>query len=262
MAEPTRGSAILQALADGGALTVAELARRLGVSTETIRRDLRALSTAGDVVKTHGRAVLSPRRGEAPFERRMRENEAAKRAIAAEVAGMIADGDSVMLDTGTTTSYVARALLVRRGLTIVTNSSDIARTLAIVNDNTVFMAGGQLRADNGAAFGTAAVAFVRRFKVRHAIVSIGAMDAEAGPMNFDLAEAEFGREVLACGERRLVVTDASKFGRRALVKVCGFGDFDTLVTDAAPPADLAATLAAHGVAVRTPPGERAAAPVS
>ncbi len=252
MAGPSRRSEILEALAAGGALSVSELARRLGVSTETVRRDLRGLADAGEVVKTHGRASLSPRRGEAPFERRMREHEAAKRAIAALVAAQVSDGDSVMLDTGTTTSYVARALLARRGLTIVTNSSDIARTLAIVNDNTVFMAGGQLRADNGAAFGAAAVEFVRRFKVRHAIVSIGAVDARAGAMNFDLAEAEFGREVLACGERRLVVTDASKFGRSALVKVCGFEEIDQLVTDRPPPPDLAEALSAHGVEVVTP----------
>jgi DeoR family glycerol-3-phosphate regulon repressor len=247
-----RRSEILEALALGGSLTVHDLASRLAVSTETIRRDLRTLAEAGDVVKTHGRATLSPRRGEAPFERRMRENEAAKRTIAALVADMVADGDSVMLDTGTTTSYVARALLARRGLTIVTNSSDVARTLAIVNDNTVFMAGGQLRADNGAAFGAAAVEFVRRFRVRHAIVSIGALDARSGAMNYDLAEAEFGREVLACGERRLVVTDASKFGRAALVRVCGFDGFDVLVTDAAPPPDLGGALSAAGVSVVVP----------
>ncbi|HUG61413.1 MAG TPA: DeoR/GlpR family DNA-binding transcription regulator [Methylomirabilota bacterium] len=252
MAKPIRHLDILDALAAAGSLSVNDLAARLDVSSETVRRDLKALADSGDVVKTHGRAALSPRRGEAPFERRMRENADAKRAIALLVAETVTDGDSVMLDTGTTTSFVARALLARRGLTIVTNSSDIARTLAIVNDNTVFMAGGQLRADNGAAFGAAAVEFVRRFKVRHAIVSIGAVSAEAGAMNYDLAEAEFGREVLACGERRLIVTDATKFGRSALVKVCGLGDFDVLVTDAPPPPDLAAALSDHGATVLTP----------
>ena len=85
-----------------------------------------------------------------------------------------------MLDTGTTTSYLARELRKRRDLTVVTNSSDIARTLATVNGNTVYMAGGELRGDNGAAFGHAAIDFVTRFQVRHAIISIGAMDAETG----------------------------------------------------------------------------------
>jgi DeoR family glycerol-3-phosphate regulon repressor len=254
-----RHSALLQALA-AGPLSVSELAARLVVSTETIRRDLKQLGDLGEVVKTHGRAALSPRRGEAPFERRMREHAAAKQAIAEAVAGVVRDGDSVMLDTGTTTSYVARALLSRRGLTVVTNSSDVARTLAIANGNTVFMAGGQLRADNGAAFGAAAVEFVRRFKVRHAIISIGGLHATAGAMNFDLEEAEFGREVLACGDRRMIVTDGSKFGRSALVKVCGFGEFDTLVTEAPPPPDIRAALDANGADVLLPPGGRQPAP--
>ncbi len=93
---------------------------------------------------------------------------------------------------------------------------------------------------------------MRRFRVRHAIVSIGALDSRSGAMNYDLAEAEFGREVLACGERRLVVTDASKFGRSALVRVCGFDGFDVLVTDAMPPPDLDAALRQAGVAVLAP----------
>ena len=87
----------------------------------------------------------------------------------------------MMLDTGTTTSYLARELRKRRDLTVVTNSSDIARTLATVNGNTVYMAGGDLRGDSGAAFGHPAIDFVSRFQVRHAIISIGAMRAEPGP---------------------------------------------------------------------------------
>lgn len=256
MGQTTRQAAIVDALTGGGTLSVSDLADRLAVSAETIRRDLKLLADAGTVVKTHGRAALSRERGEAPFDRRMRENAEAKRAIAALVAGLVEDGDSVMLDTGTTTSFVARALLARRRLTVVTNSSDVARTLSVVNDNTVYMAGGRLRADNGAAFGAAAVEFVRRFRVRHAIVSIGAIDAAAGVTDYDFEEAEFGREVLACGDGRIVVTDASKFGRRALVRVCGFDGFDTIVTDRAPPADLAERLAVNGTRVLTPPVER------
>ena len=174
MRQSERQRQILQHLMEQGSLPVADLARRLGVSLETIRRDVRPLVEQGDVDKRHGSVALAPRRGEAPFERRMRENAAAKQAIAATVAAMVADGDSIMLDTGTTTSYVARALLSKRGLTVVTNSSDVARTLAIANGNTVYMAGGQLRGDNGAAFGAAAVAFIRSFRVRHAVISIGA----------------------------------------------------------------------------------------
>ena len=97
----------------------------------------------------HGAIGLPSVVGEAPFERRMRENADAKRAIARLVAATIHDGDSVMLDTGTTTSFLARELLSHRRLTVVTNSSDIARTLATVNGNKVYMAGGELRSDSG-----------------------------------------------------------------------------------------------------------------
>jgi len=245
---------ILRVLREGGTATIAGLARRFGVSPETIRRDIAPLAGTGEVVKHHGAVSLPPLGTEAPFERRKRENADAKRAIARCAAALIEDGDSLMLDTGTTTSALARELLSKRNLTVVTNSSDVARMLATVNGNTVFMAGGQLHGDNGAAFGSSAVEFVARFKVRHAIVSIAAVDAEAGPMDYVLAEAEFARTVLGCGERRLIVTDRTKFGRRALIKVCEFTDFDAIVTDAAPPPDLAAVLLQAGVETLVAPG--------
>ena len=106
---------------------------------------------------------------------------AAKRAIARRAARLIEDGDSLMIDTGTTTSIFARELLKKRNLTVVTNSSDIARTLATVNGNKVYMAGGELNGDNGAAFGPSAIAFAASFHVRHAFISIAGLDADFGP---------------------------------------------------------------------------------
>ena len=106
-----------------------------------------------------------------------------------------------MLDTGTTTSFLARELLGHRRLTVVTNSSDIARTLATVNGNKVYMAGGELRSDSGAAFGVSAIEFVSRFSVNHAVISAGAVDAATGVMDYDLEEAEFARMVLSRGTR-------------------------------------------------------------
>jgi DeoR family glycerol-3-phosphate regulon repressor len=225
----------------------------MGVSLETVRRDIRPLAEAGDLVKLHGAIRAAGLPMEAPFERRLRENAAEKRAIAARVAASIADGDSVMMDTGTTTSLLARSLLERRGLTIVTNSSDVARTLATVNGNRVYMAGGELHGDNGAAFGRSAIDFIARFRVRHAIISIGAIDAGVGPMDFHLAEAEFARTVLACGERRLIITDHTKFDRTALVKVCDFGEFDLLVSDRLPPGAIQDCLKSAGTAVELAP---------
>lgn len=244
-----RHAEIRQMLHDHMSASVSDLAEWLGVSAETIRRDLRLMAERGEVLKMHGAAALPHAVGEAPFERRMRENALGKRAIARRAAEAIADGDSIMLDTGTTTSYLARELLQKRGLTVVTNSSDIARTLSTVNGNKVHMAGGELQGDNGAAFGNSAIAFVQRFNVRHAIITAGALDSKTGVNDYNLAEAEFAATVLARGERRVVVTDHSKFGKSALVNVCGFATLDCLVTDAKPPADLARALAAANVLV-------------
>jgi len=244
-----RHGEILRLLEESGTITTAGLAHRLGVSQETVRRDIRPLSATGMVVKLHGAISLPSMIGEAPFERRLRENADAKRAIARLVAQSIRDGDSVMLDTGTTTSYLARELRLRRRLTVVTNSSDIARTLATVNGNRVHMAGGELRSDSGAAFGVTAIEFISRFNVDHAVISAGAVDAATGIWDHDLAEAEFARVLLGRGQRSIVVTDHTKFGRRGLVRVCGFDAVSELATDRPPPPDLAAALAAAGTRV-------------
>ena len=241
-----RHAEILRMLADEGTVTISELAARLGVSLETVRRDVRPLTENGSVLKIHGAVGLAGQVGEAPFQRRMRENADAKRRIAREMAQFIRDGESVMLDTGTTTSFVARELLGHRRLTVVTNSSDIARTLATVNGNKVYMAGGELRSDSGAAFGVSAIEFIAKFSVTHAIISAGAIDAVSGVMDFDLEEAEFARMMLSRGERSYVVTDHTKLGRRGLVSVAGFDAIGHLVTDAPVGEDLAAVLDAHG----------------
>jgi DeoR family glycerol-3-phosphate regulon repressor len=239
MAAPSkRHGEILRLLREEGTISVAALASRLGVSLETVRRDVKPLTDDGQVLKMHGAVGLPAHLGEAPFERRMRENAAAKRAIARHAAAAIRDGDSIMMDTGTTTSFLARELLGHRRLMVVTNSSDIARTLATVNGNRVYMAGGELRPDSGAAFGVSAIEFVSRFSVTHAIISTGAVDAAQGVMDYDLEEAEFARMVLSRGQRRMVVTDCTKFGRRGLVHVCGFDGFDELFTDDMPPHEI------------------------
>lgn len=233
-----RHRAILKLLQQDGTVTIADLARRLDVSLETVRRDIKPLASEGAILKMHGAISLPSVIGEAPFERRMRENSEAKRAIAAAMAATVRDGDSIMLDTGTTTSFLARELLGHRRLTVITNSSDIARTLSTINDNRVYMAGGELRSDNGAAFGVTAIEFVSRFSVSHAVISTGAIDAIGGIMDFDLEEAEFARMVLSCGRRTVAITDHSKFGRQGLVKVCDFAAIGEIITDRPPPSHI------------------------
>lgn len=240
---------ILRMVRREGTVTISALAEKLGVSQESIRRDVKPMTARKELVKVHGAVSLPYDVIEAPFDKRMRENAAAKRAIARHMADKIVDGDSLMLDTGTTTSILARELLSKQRLTIVTNSSDIARALATLNGNTVFMAGGALRGDNGAAFGASAIEFVRKFNVRHAIISIGAISADHGPMDYNLEEAEFARAVLEQGETATIVTDDSKFNRSGLVKVCEFTDIDLIVTNLHPPRDLSERLSEAGTRI-------------
>ena len=244
-----RHSDILRLLQQDGTVSISDLAKRLDVSLETVRRDIKPLTSSGTVVKMHGAVALPSILGEAPFEKRMRENSDAKKAIAVTMAATIRDGDSIMLDTGTTTSYLARELLGHRRLTVVTNSSDIARTLSTINDNRVYMAGGELRSDNGAAFGVSAIEFISHFTVGHAVITTGAIDAEIGVMDYDLEEAEFARAVVSRGKRAVVITDHTKFGRQGLVRVCEFGALTELLTDRTPPRDIGLALKAAGVSV-------------
>ncbi len=242
-----RQAEILRLLSETGVVRINDLAERLGVSVETIRRDVSSLVAEGAVTRRHGGIMLPSRVREAPLARRMRENTAAKRAIAAAVAAMIGDGQSVMLDTGSTTSFVARALLDRRRLTIVTNSPDIAQLLAGVHGNTVFLAGGILDQDSGAVLGASANAFAAQFWVDHAIISAGALHPELGVMDHRLEEAEFARAVLRHAARRTVVCDASKFDRTGLVQVAGWSELTALVTDKPPSEHFRAALNRAGV---------------
>ncbi len=239
MLRPDRQSAILKSLNDrvldgGGVCRVGDLAVSLGVSGETVRRDIKLMVREGLVRKVHGGVALLDRAREPAFRQRLRENSQAKKAIAEYAAREVHDGDSIMLDTGSTTAYVAEALLGHRDLTVMTNSVDIANTLATRNGNRVFMAGGELRADDGAVLGAGAVAFIGQFRAHIAFLSVGAIDIEDGLMDYHMSEAEFSRAVIERAERTIVVADRSKLGVRALVRVAGFDAIDTLITDSEP----------------------------
>lgn len=244
-----RRGELLRLLEKEGTIDVSDLAQRFDVSLETIRRDLKPLTDAGRVIKLHGAVALPGPAAEEPFQKRMRENAEAKRAISRAFARTVRDGDTLMLDTGTTTSFVARELARHRQLTIITNSTDIARTLASINGNRVFLAGGEIRGDSGAALGAVTIEYLRQFTVKHAVISAGAVSSDAGITDYDLAEAEIARIMLTCGERRLVVADSSKFQKRGLVQVCALAGFSELVTEAPPPKPLSDALAAASVSV-------------
>ncbi len=132
-----RHAKIMSALRQHGSLSITDLAALLDVSDETIRRDAAPLEQNGEILKLHGALALPHNMAEATFERRMREFAPAKIAIARAAIQMVRDGESILVDTGTTTTFFARELRQRRNLTVITNSTEIARTLADVAGNKV-----------------------------------------------------------------------------------------------------------------------------
>lgn len=220
----------------GGSCRVGFLAARLGVSDETIRRNIKALQAKSQVQKVHGGVILAEGLTitELPFQARMDENAAAKRMIGAALANMIQDGDSLFLDIGSTTAYAARALRDHRDLYVVTNSLNVANMLAQRNNNRVFFAGGELRPHDGGAFGQDAVEFIRRFNVQYAVLSAGAINAKVGFMLHDMQEADLSRQATLCAQTRIVLADSEKFGRRAPIAVSEPGDIDILITEKRP----------------------------
>ena len=249
MHRTARHAVILNTLAQQGSCTVAGLADQLAVSDETIRRDIIVMANKGLLERVHGGAVLPDLLREPDFQKRLNHNAEAKKAIARAAANQVRNGDSLMLDTGSTTTYVARALVNHSDLMVVTNCTDIARTLATRNRNKVYLAGGEFRADDGAIFGPSAIGFVEQFQVRTAILSIGAIQLSDGFMDFHLAEAEFSRAVLNRAKHVMIVADHSKFAVQASVRVCGFNAVDSLITDRPPPLPVAKRLDEAGVMV-------------
>ena len=247
MHRSARQTEILRSLERDGSCTVTSLVERLRVSDETIRRDIKAMADRGLVDRVHGGVTLPNLLGEPGFQNRMRQNAAAKQEIARLAAEQIHDGESLMMDTGSTTAYVARALIEHRGLLLITNCTDIARTLAKRGRNRVLLAGGELRGDDGAVFGASALAYIEQFRARTAILSIGAIHLEDGFMDFHPEEAEFSQALIRRSNQTIVVADHSKFGRQAPVQVCGLSSVSLLITNQAPPPGYAERLAEAGV---------------
>lgn len=240
-------TAIMATLRDRGRSTITDLAALLDVSDETVRRHVRDLAADGKLIRIHGGVMLPLAQAEPPFSRRLSERTEVKRLIGRFVAEQVQDGQTIMIDTGSTTAFVAEALLSRRGLSVITNSIEIARTLLGRQDHRVYLAGGEFRADIGAAVGMEALALIEQFRADASILSLGAINAEDGLMDFDLAEAQIARAMIERSRRTIIAVDASKLGATARVQVCGFDQIDTIVSDALPSPSMKVHLDAAGV---------------
>ncbi|MGB7242532.1 MAG: DeoR/GlpR family DNA-binding transcription regulator [Sulfitobacter sp.] len=218
----------------GGSARTSNLAETLNVSEETVRRTVKALAKAGLVQRAHGGVYLSNTEAQAPVGTRLEKRSKAKGQIAAAAAGLIPNGSCVFLDVGSTTAHVAESLRAHRNLTIVTNGFHAARALVDRNDNQVFMAGGELRHLESGTFGSDTIAFVEKFNIDFAVISIDGFDSSTGFLLAGSAEAALARVVTQRARRVIVVTDVVKFGQSAPMIACDPTDVDTILIDKMP----------------------------
>lgn len=245
-----RQEKIAEAVRRQGRVSVDQLAVRFKTSHETIRRDLAALAETGAVLKVHGGARLPGRQEEGPFRERMATNAVGKRIIAEKVTRLIAPGQTLFIDTGSTTLMCAEEIGRIAGLTVITNSTRIAAVLAERGNRTaVFLLGGRFDGDNRETVGPTAIAGVQGFHADHALITVGALDAGAGATDFNVEEAQVARAMIDNSASVIVACDASKFGRSAAFAVCPLERITALVTDRKPQGRLLAALSAAGTRV-------------
>ncbi|SON56627.1 Glycerol-3-phosphate regulon repressor [Hartmannibacter diazotrophicus] len=228
-----RHQEIVAALHNVGKVEVADIALRLNVSEETIRRDLKTLEGEGQLRRIYGGAVLPRLDQERPLMERGKLNSREKAQVAQIALGLVTDGLSIFIDTGTTTLAFARRL-VGRSLTVTTNSIDIALLLA--NGPTrVNLAPGTLRPKDNALVGYETITYARRFFFDIAFMGIAACDIDHGWMDYEEHESALRKTLRGQTRRSVLLADSRKFGRQANLYTFGLGDPLTVVTDKPPP---------------------------
>jgi DeoR/GlpR family transcriptional regulator of sugar metabolism len=254
MLAETRRRLLLDLIARQGFATLDELVKALEVSESTVRRDLEVLDLGGQVKRTHGGAVYAGEvRGMPAIEDRTATATAEKQAIGRAAAALLDDGDTVLLDGGTTTLEVARALL-GRPLQVVTNSLPIAQLLAACPQIDLILIGGYVYPRTGVALGPLAIATMQGIRVRRAILGAGGIMPE-GIYNSNLLLVETERQMMSCGQDVLIVADHTKFGRLALARLCGLDEVQHLVVDPGLPDEYRAVLDSAGVRIHIAPLE-------
>lgn len=255
-AKAQRHRSILAALATDPTVRISSLAADFGVSAETVRRDIEELSRQGAVRRTYGGASVVQAGLQPELSSRERMAVAERARIGAAAAAMVEPGAVVMLDAGSTTSHFARALVARDiEATVLTNNLTAAADLAAAPGNLlrVVLCPGEVSAAERGVYGSEAEAFLRRFNADLAVIGASGL-TEEGPCEVISRAAWVKRAMLARGQRRLLLADSGKFGRGLLECVCPLADLTDLVTEAAPPAGLAAALVRAGVLVTVAPG--------
>ena len=245
-----RYQAILQLVAARGRVSIAELARQLKVSEMTIRRDLAALDAEGAVRRVHGGALpVASGSYEPPFAARAKLNPAAKRDIAALTSTLISDGETVILDAGTTAAAIAEELM-GRDITVCTLSLRVADVLSGSSSVRLMIPGGIVRPGERSLIGPAALRIFEDHRFDVYVMTVSGVHIGAGLTEWNLDDAAVKRAALSAANRCIVACDASKFGKTAFGRICQVEQADVIVTDAAIPAEQRTAFTAAAVELR------------
>jgi DeoR family fructose operon transcriptional repressor len=227
--EHSRLAEILQLLKEHTSASIGEIAEKFSVSEMTVRRDIQKLAETGQVIRIPGGARIERWRGmEHTFVERLQKMSPAKSSIGEAAAALVRDGESVVLDSGTTTLYIARQLRARQNITVFTFSLAVLEELASVDSVRVELTGGVYRASSHDLIGHAVGEYLSSICADRVIFGAAAVSLTRGVMVHD---PDAQRELLRAGKQRVLVVDSSKIGIEATYRLCGIEDCDLILTD-------------------------------
>lgn len=235
---------LLSVVQTQGSVTVEQLAEKLGVTLQTVRRDVQRLADEGMLARFHG-GVRVPSSTVENIAHQQREslNAAGKSRIAQAVAQAVPNDCSLILNIGTTTEAIARALLQHSGLRVITNNLNVATILSASPKTEVIVVGGVVRGRDRGIVGEAAVDFIQQFKVDIALIGISGIEADGTLRDYDYREVKVSQAIISHARQVWLAADGSKFNRPAMVEVGNLSQIDRLFTDATPPDPFPALLA-------------------
>jgi DeoR/GlpR family transcriptional regulator of sugar metabolism len=227
-----RKKTILGQLSAEEKVQVHTLAAQLQVSHETIRRDLDRLEKEGLLKKVYGGAVLARMESfEAPFALRAQSNAAAKAAIAKQAASLVEYGDTIVIDSGTTTLEIVRYLQDRTDVTLLTHSAPMLQLALNLFKGRLIFIGGEVDLHTQSAAGSAAESFLAQFKVHKAFISVGGISLADGVTDYDLNEARMSRQMMKRSVESIVLADHSKLGKTTFASIAPLHEVSMLITD-------------------------------
>lgn len=228
----SRRKSILAEIAEAGYASVEALARNLDVSPMTIRRDLARIESEQLIQRTHGGAMLKTSANrERAIDERAEVALAQKRAIGRAAASLVANGDTVIIDAGTTALEAARQLRGRTGVTVITNSLRVLDELSRAEGLTVHATGGLLKHGEQALVGPVAERMISERRATIAFISASAFTLGDGAMDYEDAEVAVKRAMMAAAARRYLLLDSTKLRHVAPLVIAAATEFDGLVTD-------------------------------